>query len=65
MKQIDLKKLRAEKNMTQVEAANKIGVSIATYRLWEAGAFNPNEANYQSLLEAFDILPFTDEMEKE
>jgi len=61
MKQIDLKKLRSDKNLTQVEAANKIGVSIATYRLWEAGAFNPNEINYQKLLEVFDILPFADE----
>lgn len=61
MKQIDLKKLRSDKKMTQVEAANKIGVSIATYRLWEAGAFNPNEANYQKLLEVFEILPFSEE----
>jgi transcriptional regulator with XRE-family HTH domain len=59
--EIDLKKLRSDKKMTQVEAANKIGVSIATYRLWEAGAFSPTDANYKKILEAFDILPFAEE----
>lgn len=56
----ELKKKRKELDMTQVDAANAIGVSIATYRLWEAGAFNPNDTNYKKILDAFKILPFSE-----
>ena len=44
-----LKELRLERKMTQVETAIKLNVSLATYRLWEAGVTSPNEENQKIL----------------
>ena len=57
----NLKSIREEKNLTQVALAAKVGVSLSTVRLWEAGAGKPNEENYKKLLAALEILPFEEE----
>ncbi len=36
MRQYTLKELRARKNWTQQEAAEKLGISTQTYNSWEA-----------------------------
>ena len=45
----DLKKIRTDLGMTQVEVAKKVGVSLSTYLLWERGAGKPNEENMKKL----------------
>jgi len=55
-----LKKMRKEKGLTQVQLANKCGVSLMAYRLWEMGVGKPNRENYDKLLRAL-ILPFAEE----
>lgn len=39
----ELKKLRIEREKTQVEVAREVGCSLATYRLWEAQISTPSE----------------------
>ena len=47
---MDIKKLRKEKGMTQIEAAIKSGVSLTTFQLWERGVTTPNEENMKKLI---------------
>ena len=54
----DLKKIRLEKKITQIELARRVGVSINTIIKWENGIRKPNDQNYQALLRALEILPF-------
>jgi transcriptional regulator with XRE-family HTH domain len=56
-----LREIRIEKGLTQIEVAKMVGVSLMAYRLWEMGGNEPNRKNYEKLLEALEILPFTDE----
>lgn len=35
MQQYTIKELRARKNITQAETAEKIGISVQTYNVWE------------------------------
>lgn len=35
MRQYSLKELRARKNITQAQAAKKLGISVQTYNSWE------------------------------
>jgi len=51
---INIKKLREEKGMTQVEVARKAGVSINTYRNWEYQVAEPNEENKKKLMEVLE-----------
>jgi transcriptional regulator with XRE-family HTH domain len=60
MDELNIKELRKEQGMTQIELAVKVGVSLMTIQLWERGAMNPNAENYKKLCEALDILPFTE-----
>lgn len=46
-----LKQMRQYKELSQVEAARNIGVSLGTYRLWELGAGKPNAENMESLVD--------------
>lgn len=46
----DLKKERLRMEMTQIELANKVGVSLAGYRLWETGGGNPSPKNMKILI---------------
>ena len=57
----NIKKLRIEKGLTQVQLAVKVGVSLMTVRLWEMGASKPNDINMQRLMDALNILPFSEE----
>lgn len=51
----NLKEIRQEKGMTQVEVAKAVGVSLAAYLLWERGAGNPNADNMKKLKEVLKI----------
>ncbi len=44
-----LKQKRVKRNMTQWDMARKLGVSLGTYRLWEAGISKPNKENQKRL----------------
>ena len=57
----DLKAKRLGAGLTQMQLACKVGVSLTTVIKWENGAGKPSEENYQKLLEALEILPFTEE----
>jgi DNA-binding transcriptional regulator YiaG len=57
----NLKELRIEAGLTQMQLAARCNVSLSTVRLWEAGAGSPNEENHKRLLEVLNILPFADE----
>lgn len=60
---MDIKKLREKNNMTQMQLAAKLGVSLSTVRLWEYNAGKPNRENWNKLMEIFGELPFADEKE--
>lgn len=47
-----MKKRRIELNMTQIELAIAVGVSVPAYRLWEAGGTKPTAENLIKLKEA-------------
>lgn len=46
---MDILKLRKEKNLTQVQLAKLVGVSITSVRLWEKGVTTPKEENLEKL----------------
>lgn len=46
---MDLKKIREENGLTQIDMAKRVGVSIITYRNWEYGGTKPNEDNAAAL----------------
>jgi transcriptional regulator with XRE-family HTH domain len=58
---MNIKEERKKRNISQINLAAKVGVSLTTIQLWERGAMKPNEENYQKLLDALGILPFADE----
>ena len=41
----EMKKLRTNNQLTQIDVAVAVGVSVAAYRLWEAGGGNPTAEN--------------------
>ncbi|MGS0763942.1 helix-turn-helix transcriptional regulator [Syntrophomonas curvata] len=49
-----LKKIRAEKGMTQVQLAEALGVSKGTIAMWETGKREPNFETLNELSEIFD-----------
>ena len=49
----DLRQIRQRNDLTQVEAARGVGVSLGTYRLWELGAGQPNPENLEKLVSLF------------
>lgn len=51
----NLKELRSEKNLGQVELANAIGVSKGIISLWENGLREPNMYSLIVLAEFFNI----------
>jgi len=51
----NIKEHREAKDMTQVEAAKKIGVSLSAYRLWEQGVMEPKPENMRRLCEVLEI----------
>jgi transcriptional regulator with XRE-family HTH domain len=46
---MDLKRLRQDKGLSQVEIAEEIGVHVNTYILWERGAGKPTPENMEKL----------------
>lgn len=52
---MDLKKLRAEKKMTQVDVCKVVGVSLTAYRNWELGVSNPLPENLKKLKIALGV----------
>lgn len=58
-----IKKYRENKNMTQVEIAEALGIKPATVSKYESGALEPNVESLRKLAELFDIS--VDELIKE
>ena len=57
----NLKELRKNAGMTQMELAVRVGVSLMTIQLWERQVTKPKEENLNKLKEALNILPFSEE----
>lgn len=55
MQQYSLKELRARKDVTQKEAARNLGVSAATYNLWEQHPEIIKISNFKLLAEYFGV----------
>lgn len=48
---MNIKELRKQKGMTQIDVAIAVGVSLTAYQLWERGVMKPNEENEKKLKE--------------
>lgn len=57
MPKITLKAARVNANLSQQEAARRIGVAASTLRNWEAGKTFPNQPKIEKLCEVYGI-PF-------
>ena len=57
----NLKELRKAANLTQMDLAVKVGVSLMTIQLWERKVTKPKEENLNKLKEVFNVLPFAEE----
>ena len=55
MEQYTLKELRARKNWTQEETANRIGISTQTYNAWEADFGKVKIAHASKLAKLFGV----------
>ena len=53
----NLRELRKAANLTQMELAVNVGVSLMTIQLWERKVTTPKEENLNKLKEALNILP--------
>lgn len=53
----NLRELRKAANLTQIELAVKVGVSLMTIQLWERQVTTPKEENLNKLKEALNIPP--------
>lgn len=60
----DLKKKRIESKITQIQLAKACEVSVNTIIKWENGVATPSDENYQKLLKALEVLPFTEPAEE-
>lgn len=47
----ELKQVRDSRNLTQEEAAAKVGVSTRTWQLWELGEVTPRAKHRRALIE--------------
>jgi len=52
---MDLKVKREKLDMTQIDVAKAVGVSVASYRLWEQGGGNPGPENLKKLKKVLKI----------
>lgn len=57
----NLRELRKAANLTQIELAVKVGVSLMTIQLWERQVTTPKEENLNKLKEALNILSSSEE----
>lgn len=55
MEQYSLKELRARKNITQVETAKEIGVSVQTYNAWEKDISRVAVGKVKALADFFGV----------
>ena len=53
----NIRQLRKKAGLTQIELAEKLGVSIATLRRWEAGETSPNGTRMMELAELLEVSP--------
>jgi len=51
----NLKELRLDRGMTQVDVAKAVGVSLSAYVLWERGVMNPTQENLEKLKDVLGI----------
>jgi len=62
MPKITLKAARVNANLSQSEAAGRIGVAVSTLRNWESGKTFPNQPKIEKICEvygiSFDVLFF-------
>jgi len=56
----NLKQIRIEKGLTQMQLAASVGVSLNTIIKWENGAGKPSDENQKRLDEVLNILPFAE-----
>ena len=52
---MDLKKAREDLGLTQIDVSKAVGVSVASYRLWEQGGGNPGPENLEKLLKVLRL----------
>ena len=52
-----LRELRKEKGVTQAEVADKIGVSVAAYNMYESGVRIPRDPIKEAICEYFQKQP--------
>jgi len=50
-----IKQARLNKELSQVDVAVMVGVSLMTYQLWEKEVMTPNDENLPKLLEVLGI----------
>ncbi|MBR5874499.1 MAG: helix-turn-helix transcriptional regulator [Oscillospiraceae bacterium] len=55
MPKITLKAARVNANLTQAEAAAKLGVAVSTLKNWETGKTFPNKPKIDRLCEVYGI----------
>lgn len=53
---MDLKEIRKNLGVSQIDMASAVGVSLNTYILWERNGANPNPENQLKLEEAIERL---------
>ena len=53
----NIRQLRKKAGLTQIELAEKLGVSIATLRRWEAGETSPNGTRMMELAGLLEVSP--------
>jgi transcriptional regulator with XRE-family HTH domain len=46
---MNIKELRKNKGLTQIEVAKNVGVSLVSYQLWERGVSKPKPENLEKL----------------
>lgn len=56
----NLKELRIKAGLTQMQLAAACEVSLTSVIKWENGAGKPSDENYQKLLKALEIVPFSE-----
>ena len=55
VRQYTLKELRARKNITQMQAASDLGVSVQTYNAWEKDLSNVAISKVMAVANYFDV----------
>ena len=55
MQQYTIKELRARKNITQAETAEKIGISVQTYNSWEKDISKVAVGKVKALADLFGV----------